>query len=251
MTRMSQSRAAVCLSALLAPLLTPSLPTQAETMRAIAQPPLKLSLDFKVPNRGAPPATAGGASRGNCLQGVKPLTALMPKQSIGLTLASHPSFFFYMPPSAAKTADFLLLSGDDTQVIYQTTLTLPAQPGIVQYQLSETAPALKVGNRYHWYVTISCDVSMGASGNPSAEGWIERTSQSLTLSQALGKAKPTEWADVYAQAGLWHETLVTLADLRRQNPDDAKALADWKSLMQSDPVGLGTIANEPVMEAIR
>jgi len=217
---------------------------------ALPVPSVKLSLDFNVPDRGAPSTTSGGGTRGRCLPGTKTLMPLVPKTNLGLTTSDRPSFFAYIPPISRTApvtpnlAEFLLLSDDDQEVVYQATFPLPDQAGIVQYDLPEDAPALKPGSRYHWYITLSCDTSGSASSNPSAEGWIERAAVSPNLTKALKAAEPSKRAAVYAEAGIWHETLTTLADLRRRNPNSATVLSDWRSVLKS--VGLESMADEPI-----
>ena len=51
----------------------------------------------------------------------------------------------------------------------------------------------------------------------------------------------------YAANGIWYETLATLADLRRQSPDDAKLTAQWMQLLQSQK--LDPIANQPLVQS--
>lgn len=233
------------------PVVPVNLSAQAIPLGSTASVPLKVSLDFKVIDRGAPPATAGGASRGFCLQGEQPLTALVPKQTVALTIADRPSFFFLLPPSAATTAEFLLLGNEDTQVVYQTTFKLPTKPGIVQFDLPADAPALEVGKRYHWFVTLACDPTLGPSGNPSAEAWVERAPEQMSLTKALEKVEPARRADLYAESGLWHETLSTLVELRRQHPYHVKLRSDWKDLMTSPAVDLEAIVDAPLADVVR
>ena len=232
------------------------------TSSALALPtaPLKLSLDFKVPDRGVAGTTAGGGTRGRCLPETKVLVPLVPKTNLGLTVSDRPSFFAYVPavsratpessaPESSKMAEFLLLSNDDQEVVYQATFTLPQNPGVVQYDLPEDAPALKAGSRYHWYITLSCDTAIGPSKNPSAQGWIERTALSSNLTKALKTTEPSKRPALYAEAGIWHETLTTLADLHRQNPKNTAVMADWTSVLKS--VGLDAVASEPIANRCR
>jgi len=221
--------------------------------RSTIAPPYQVSLDFKVPKRGAPRSTAGGASRGSCalasrLPGKPPLTSLMPSTRLGLTFAERPSFFAYVPQSPAKTAGLLLLNDDDTEVVYEATFAMPSTEGIVRFDLPEAAPALQVGKQYHWYITTLCDATSGLSGSPSVEGWIERSTPTPALTQALQKTLPGDRPALYAEAGIWHETLATLADLRRQNPQNAKFLTDWRDVLHS--VGLDAVAAAPLITAV-
>lgn len=243
----SQSFTVLALSLLL-PILAISPPSvQAAPATPARSTPKKLGLSFKAPNRGAPASTTGGATRGGvCTPGNKVLMPLMPQQRLGLTFSDRPSFFLYVPPSPNQTAEFLLLGNDDTEVIYQSTFSLPTKPGIVRFDLPTDAPALQVGKQYHWYVTLICDAAKGPSGNPSVEGWIERTTPSPKLAKAIKTTKPANRPALYAEAGVWHETVTSLADLRRRTPNDPKLLSAWKELMKS--VGLDSVAAEPLFD---
>lgn len=61
----------------------------------------------------------------------------------------------------------------------------------------------------------------------------------------LEKASPRDAWRVYGQAGIWQETLTTLAQLRRANPNDSAVAAEWEDLLKE--VGLGAIAKEPLI----
>jgi Domain of Unknown Function (DUF928) len=205
--------------------------------------PMLISQAFKPTKRGAPKTTAGGATRGSCLPGGQPLTALMPQESLGLTVAPRPTFFWSVPKTAVQTAQFLLLSDNDTKIVYEATLPLPAA-GIVEFTLPANAPALEVGKQYHWYLTIACNLDVSDTGL-RAEGWVERTKLELALSQALKMAKPEQYSKIYAEAGIWHEALMALANQRRTNPKDPKVMASWKKLLES--VGLNKVVTQPLV----
>lgn len=202
------------------------------------------SIKFNAPKKGAPPATAGGATRGFCLAESDriPVSLVPVKQNLGVTLAAHPSFFFYVPESRAKTAHFLLLTDEGQTIVFEEKIALPQKSGIVQYDLPEAAPALEVGKSYHWYITLTCD-DTGPSGNPSIEGWVERV-EDVALTKRLEKTAQSVRPEIYAQSGIWHESLKSLAELQRQSPENTKVRADWRNLLQS--VGLDAIANEPL-----
>jgi len=255
MTCTKRSRYSTVLSStlLVSTMVLTALPAMAKevTSRPAIAPPVKVSLNFKVPKRGAPRSTAGGASRGSCLQGGKlpgnkVLTSLVPTTRLGLTFAERPSFFVYVPKSPAQTAGFLLLSDDDTEVVYETTFALPSKAGIIRFDLPANAPAMQVGKQYHWFITTLCDATTGLSGSPTVEGWIERSTPNLALTKALQKTSPGNRPNLYADAGIWHETLATLADLRQKYPQNSKFLNDWREVLQS--VGLTTVTAEPLVD---
>lgn len=209
--------------------------------------PLVISQSFKPPSRGTAPPSAGGATRGkSCLKGsAKPLTALMPQNLAGLTYSGNPTFYWYVPKSTAKTAKFLLLNNDDSDVIYETTLTLPNKSGIVGFSLPPTASVLEVGKQYHWYLVVGCN-QLDQGANPAVEGWVERIAPEASISSQLQKVDTQGQAQIYADNGIWHEAVTTLANLRRTNPTDANAIAGWNELLKS--VNLAAIAAEPLFE---
>lgn len=207
-----------------------------------------ISQTFRPPNLGNPPATAGGATRsGVCFKGTQRFTALLPPSQIGLTFNSHPTFFWYVPQSSAKTAQFLLMTQDDSQVVYETTLTLPAKAGIVSFTLPDTVKPLDVGQRYHWFLTIHCN-TVDRNSNPNTEGWVERTAPSAGLSEKIQQTTARDLPALYADQGIWYEALTSLAQLRQANPTDASLITSWERLLRS--AGLGTLAPAPIVESL-
>ncbi|MEA5513614.1 DUF928 domain-containing protein [Nodularia sp. UHCC 0506] len=206
----------------------------------------QISQTFKPPKRGAPPASAGGSTRGmTCLRGNKRLTSLIPPDKLGLTLATHPTFFWYIPVTSVKTARFLLLTDNSQKVVYETTLQLPNQPGIISFTLPESVDALEVGKSYNWYLNIVCDAH-DFSGNPGVNGWVERVQPELPLSTALETANLRTLPTIYAEAGIWHEALTSLVELRRAEPNSLSVKLNWRKFFTS--VKLDAIASEPFLD---
>ncbi|MDZ8055926.1 MAG: DUF928 domain-containing protein [Aulosira sp. ZfuVER01] len=207
---------------------------------------------FTPPARGLPPASAGGATRGSssCVQKNQLLTPLIPQENIGLTFSEHPTFFWHVPPSTVKTAQFVILAeaeknNEDDDVIYETILNLPTKPGIMKLTLPASASPLKVGKRYHWYLTLVCD-EQNPTKNPNLEGWVERTQPEPTLSKALAQADLRKRPALYADAGIWHEALTSLIELRCAEPNNLKVRFDWRRFFQS--VGLSQFASDQILD---
>lgn len=223
-----------------------SLSAQVKTESFSGKQTWQISQAFKPPKREDPPPSAGGSTRGSsCLKGKKPLTSLMPKNKLGLTLAERPTFFWFVPQSSVKTAKFLILTNKDQNIFYETTLTLPNKPGIISFTLPTTAPELKIGQRYHWYLSVVCN-SQDSSTNPWVDGWVERIQAEPDLSAALAKAQPQKLSRLYAEAGIWHEALATSAQLRRNDPKNFKTRMDWWTLLKS--VSLTSLTTEPFLD---
>lgn len=206
----------------------------------------QISQAYKPPKRADPPPSAGGSTRGSaCLKGNKKIVALLPPNKLGLTLAEHPTFFWFVPQSTVKTAKFAILADKDENSIYETTLTLPNQTGIISFTIPNNAPKLALGKTYHWYLTVVCN-SQDSSTNPWVDGWVERTQAEAKLSADLAKAPPNKLPSLYAEAGIWYEALTTSAQLRRTDPKNIKSRMDWWTLLKS--VKLNTLASEQFID---
>jgi hypothetical protein len=224
-------------------------------------------------DRGAPAPgqRVGGASRGRCPSASKHLTALVPIISttadksqnpvlasvttssvLGLTVTDRPTFWFYFPYALtpARPVEFIL-KDDKDNIIYQTELSESGTtPGVVGFKLPDTVPSLKANKRYNWFFTIACDAKDAASSDSEepnkifVSGWVERVPLNSALQRQLEQATPQQQARLYANAGIWHEAITTLAALRRQNPNDATLKQEWANLLRS--VNLEAIAPEPI-----
>ena len=239
-------------------------------------PRLGLGAFTAPPNRGAPaPGQRQGAgSRGPCPDVAKPLTALVPiiqgtsnesntptpeittsDSVLGLTVAEHPTFWFYVPyslnsPPSVLSVEFVLQDEKSKEVYKRVLTTSENSPGVFNFELPSTAPALEVGRRYYWNLTISCDNGLSQEnswdyGNKAyVDGWVERVELNPSLKTQLEQATPLETVALYAKAGIWHEAVTSLGKLRRENPQKAALMADWNELLKS--VDLEAIAQEPI-----
>lgn len=232
-------------------LIISSLPrmVRAESMMALKLQRLQswqISQKFIPPNRKAPQTTAGGATRGgSCyLEGKETLTALMPLNKSGLTLAERPTFYWFVPQIPEETAHFSLLDGED--IVYETTFKLPKQLGIIGFTLPTKAPSLQVGKNYHWYMSIACGSEEVGEGI-TVDGWVERIQPTTDLSKQLARTNPKQLSQVYATSGIWYEVLDTLVQQRLTDPGDRTVMANWKALLES--VGLNNLVSKPLVNS--
>src|SRR5512136_1899663 len=110
---------------ILAGVLAPAFVSLASLPPQLPAPPRdgRISLEFPpAADRGAPARTAGGGVRGeNCVeQGATPLTALMPSNNVGTTVAGNPTLFVYVPKTNAKEAEFSVLDAQGKDVYLET-----------------------------------------------------------------------------------------------------------------------------------
>lgn len=216
----------------------------------------------KLPSTGIPSGRQrGAAGRGNCLNVDVPLTALVPAVQKpmgdgqtdlmmtniwGLTAKSHPTLLFYIPyaNASAQAGEFVLQDEEDND-IYRTMIALPPTPSVVKISLAAMSAPLEIGEMYRWYFKVRCTPNMSAP--IFVEGWMERIALEPKISDRLAAATPLQKIDIYAENGIWYDTVADLAQMRVQNPANQELEADWQQLLQS--VGLADIQSEPVVTA--
>lgn len=205
-------------------------------------------LRFKVPRISPSRKLEGGAARGNCnLDGGKKIQmqALLPNTNIGLTTAEKPTFFFQVSQTPVQEAKFILLNDQGDTIIYEKTFPLTKTGGVMSFTLPADADALEVGKEYSWEVVVNCD-PVDQKGNPRVEGSIKRVQPNAELVSNLAKVPIRDRVDLYANQGYWYDSIKTLADLRRTNPNDPTLVNDWKDLL--DSAGLNTLAQDPLLQ---
>jgi hypothetical protein len=202
--------------------------------------------------KGSPDKTAGGGSRGMCVREAKlslgesleasdpdatptkAIAALIPATNGELTASAYPTILVKIAESESLQAEFTLWD-ENLKGIYQTTLTLTDQPGIVSVKLPADAPPLEIGKRYKWSVAAICD-SAERQRDVVVQGWLQRAQISSSLSSQIETAEPLDRVKLYAENGFWYDTVATLAELKRSLPDDTRVAAEWQELLNS--VGL-------------
>jgi hypothetical protein len=188
-------------------------------------------LEYEPPQRGAPTDREDTVSRGN-----GKVMPVVPQQKIGLTAATHPTFVWFMSDSADSIK--FVLEDQNHQEIYSTTLEVTQEGGFVYLPLPESVPALEVGQRYRWYL---------ADEEFLGEGWLERVAMPVELATQLETASPHERVLLFAQNGLWYETIAELSQQLEQNPQNPDLLAVWKALLEDPRVRLNNITAMPIV----
>jgi len=194
-----------------------------------------------------PPTRRVRSLRGGCASSSQlSLTALVPKNKIGRTVSDYPTFFFYLPPTEAELAEFILEDESGNQ-IYQQDLTIKNLSGVIGVSIpaNTNVPPLEVGKNYTWKFTVVCDPD-DRSSDQLESGIVRRVELSADILSQLEKADPRQKTFIYAQNGIWQDALSNLAVARRANPNAPVFQTDWESLL--DSVTLGSIAKEPIVE---
>jgi hypothetical protein len=174
------------------------------------------------------------------------LTALIPNSNIGITLATQPTFFFYIPDVDLEgvEGEFILRDEQD-ELVYKKVIPLKEGDSIIRVELSDSPslPSLKVDKSYYWVFSLLLD-KVDRSSNANVAGWIKRIEPNSALKQKLETASSQQQPVIYATNGIWYEALASLAKLRCTSPNNATILSDWESLLQQ--VGLPEISKKPL-----
>jgi hypothetical protein len=203
--------------------------------------------------------TASGGTRGTCAQTAATtapeMAALIPQTNRGLTLKSHPTFFLYVPPISAHEILFTLKDENDN-IRYQKIVSLSETQGIVSIDLPTSESPLEIGKTYQWFAIALCQSNQDQPNSnselvytlndPWVQGWVRRVEPNPTLIHQLDQKASLELAAVYAANGIWFDTLATLAELRRAQPNNSTLAQEWSTLLNS--VGLDAIASEPLVD---
>jgi Domain of Unknown Function (DUF928) len=170
-----------------------------------------------------------GCSVGEAGQGR--FVALAPINNIGQTIATHPTFNWYIPAKTNYKLRFEIALADTEfeSIIY--TANLDSQPGLMQLTLPKSKAGLAIGQSYNWRVILQCE-----TGRPSADQLVGGEIEVVS-------GNPTTSAQTYAESGLWydafaianpqerHQLLRDLADLEAEDPAD-KILKQSEALQQ-------------------
>ena len=191
-----------------------------------------------------------GGSGGCAFKAQVNLTPLLPQLPtpnevpVELTVEANPTFLVYVGESKfpVKEAWFALLNEKHDKLIYEKTISLQDKvPGLVSISLPETTrldseqDLLEVDKTYSWYFTIVFDPN-DWSLNATTQGVVKRIAKEESLVQELAKTPEMNHPKVYAEYGIWTETVSSLAQLRERYPDNPQLEADWIDLLES--VGL-------------
>ena len=77
-------------------------------------------------------------------------------------------------------------------------------------------------------------------------GLIQRVQLPQDMVAKIEKATMRDRVNLYAENGIWYDTLATYAQQRRDNPNNSELAKDWANLLKQ--VGLEEIAAEPLVQ---
>jgi hypothetical protein len=192
---------------------------------------------YTPPKRGAPAGRIGGGTRGN-QRDVFILSVLAPDHS-GLTISEEPSLYWYISKSTSLPIELTLMDPQGVQPMLETRIPDPIQAGVHRIRLADYKIRLAPGVAYRWFVAVVPNADR-RSKDILAGGAVERIEIPAELKAKLAKAEKSELPAIYAEAGLWYDTLAAISELIEAAPQD-QALRHQRAALFSQ-VGLTGIA---------
>ncbi len=208
----------------------------------------QFKVTFDPPTEDMPRRTTGGASRtiSQCVNQLEhediSFSALLPASTQGLTAASHPTILAYLPETDAQKVFFSWRDEND-QDHYQAILPITNRSGIISLNLPENAPPLEVGKNYQWAIAIMCNDRLQPD-SPMVQGQVKRVELASAIQSRLDNDISLNNAAIYGETGLWYETVATLAQLKKAQPNNQNLALNWSNLLSS--VGLAEVAEAPL-----
>ncbi len=197
-----------------------------------------ISLKFpQAGDRGITQTSGGGGTRGNnCFAEANTNLRLVAPSQDTFTVTANPSVFVYVPATKEATGEFVLVDGEG-QLIYEQSVTIPTEESILAISIPEEV-SLESGGEYAWAFAISCTMQDQVVGSAVEAGLTRQELTPEATKQINEVSQPLEKASIYANQGIWQDTLMIMASL----PDQKAELVE---LLNS--VGLEDLNDVPII----
>jgi Domain of Unknown Function (DUF928) len=195
-------------------------------------------VSFLPPENAALNTTTVSSTRGKELTQMVPL---LPPAKYGRTLEAHPTMLVYVPPTQTPQTVFFSVQDENRQNLYQTTLELSGEGGIIRVTLPESAPALELGKTYTWFFAPVPSEGFLRPDNYSVVGWVKRVELPV---ESAATANLIDRAAAYAASGVWYDTLNLVVSAQQAQPNNPTLASEWKDLLEQ--VGLEAVADQPL-----
>lgn len=193
-------------------------------------------------NLDAPKASASGITRSGCTETDKIcLIALLPDlkleaSPIPQTISERPTIYLLTPKVENGTIRLRIFDESvlTSKRVYSKVFSINNQDGIVAFKIPDDAPILEINKKYKLEFQVVYQPRAIDKGDKTVFGYIKRVSPSQKLvDQLKTTTKPIELAALYAQEGIWFETMQTLAEAQRTLPQNPEITEEWLDLLKS------------------
>lgn len=122
-------------------------------------------------------------------------------------------------------------------------LHIAGKSGVVGIHLPDSLAPLEEGKKYSWLFSYLCTER---SGYPAVYGAVQRTALDWSVAKKLEVVSSREQVVLYAEQGLWYNTLSGLVRLQCSEPKSTWK-ADWAELLRSKDIELDELVLQPLL----
>ncbi|MCU0549303.1 MAG: DUF928 domain-containing protein [Leptolyngbya sp. Prado105] len=157
-----------------------------------------------------------------------------------LSATPHPTFWLYLQQTRGINLEFQLEQSG--KPIYQQSVALPPS-GLVSISLPKSFVGLQPNTLYRWSLRPADPISPEIRKRlEPLSGWVQLAPISPDLRTQLNASSPTQQIDLYAQNGIWLDSLSILATLYQRDPNAHQA--SWNDLLGE--IGLEDLTHSPL-----
>jgi hypothetical protein len=174
------------------------------------------------------PIRVGGGSRGSSANDIL-VEVLVPDQ-IALTTQAKPSLYWYQSKNAITQCEITITEPNNPKPLLMLKAAQPTPAGIHAIRLSRFNVELKPKVIYRWSVAVIVDPE-NRSQDIIANGVIERTDLSSDLAGKLAQASDADKPALYADNGIWYDSLQAISDQIDLDPKNAALRKERSDLL--------------------
>ncbi|HIK29781.1 MAG TPA: DUF928 domain-containing protein [Oscillatoriales cyanobacterium M59_W2019_021] len=207
-----------------------------------------VQVEYNPPPNGAPGSNNSSSqpngTRPGCPETAR-LLSLSPASNWGETIDSNPTFLLFASVAPAAI-NFSLQDEQTSEKIYQASVPVASESGMFKFRLPDDVMELEVDRSYRWIFQVSCNSSASPQNEGLAVNGVIIRRSNPDLKTQIESASPREKVELYAQNGLWFDTLNELLKLRCADPENPDFAKDWASLLEHPIVLLNELVEEPI-----
>jgi Domain of Unknown Function (DUF928) len=191
------------------------------------------------PDNGTPqgPQVDGGDRPGDtkCPAVSIPAIAFMPRD--GQTTQAYPTFWFYIPYTAAqvKSVRFVIVDEQDNEFLPEREIQISETVGLIHLSLPSTFNSLEIGKYYNWYFTIDCQ-SDHLEDRVALRGTLERlavNSLDEGLTELERAIEQERWSDALSLIETSQQRDRLFEDISKASDLDEKYSFQWSHIADS------------------
>lgn len=200
---------------------------------------------YQPPLRGAPGGRVGGGTRGIGDE-ITTLFVLAPNH-VGLTVQEQPTLYWYLSKPTNLPIEVTVIEDKAVFPILEKQISVPIQPGINRIRLSDHGVSLSLGKEYRWFMA-AIPAADRRSKDIIAGGIIERVEVPEPLRVKLSQTDKQNIPHLYAESGIWYDTILAISELIEANPKDMVLRRQRAALLEQ--VGLSEVAQYEIKQSL-